>query len=183
MKAHRRTVRPVKRPAALVMLLAVAAVVPLGCTDPRDSPSISVAPSGGAALDAVDPCRLLNEADQAGLKLRAGRDRTRDGDRLCTFPAADESYAVAVTVYADEGLDEIVPSTILKGSMRVGRHDAVQHHDGELVCVVSLAVGKSASVDVGTAVAKQVKDATPDDLTRSCQVSERAARLVEARLP
>ncbi len=177
------------------MLLAIAAVVPLGCAAPtsdgasRNSPSIAVgtgpaiAPSGGAALDAMDPCRLLNETDQAGLKLRAGRNRTRDGDRLCTFPGADESFAVAVTVYADEGLDEIVPSTILKGPMRVGRHDAVQHQDGKLVCVVSLAVGKSASVDVGTAVAKQVKDATPDDLTRSCQVSEQAARLVESRLP
>lgn len=181
-----------KRPAALIMLLAITAVVPLGCTDPTSEnggaetavgTGPAIAPSGGVALEATDPCQLLNEADQAGLKLRAGRSRTRDGDRLCTFPGADESFAVAVTVYVDEGLDEIVPSTILKGPMRVGRHDAVQHHDGKLVCVVSLAVGKSASVDVGTAVAKQVKDATPDDLTRSCQVSEQAARLVEARLP
>jgi hypothetical protein len=168
------------------MLFATAAVVPLGCTGPASEdagPGPAVAPSGGAALDATDPCRLLGETELAGLNLQAGRARTSDGNRLCTFPGTDKSFAVAVTVYADEGLDEIVPDTILQGPMRVGRHDAIQHHDGNLVCVVSRAVGGSASVDVGTAAAKQAKDATPDDLTRSCQVSERAARLVESRLP
>jgi hypothetical protein len=193
----------VKRPTAFVAILAAAAIVPFGCTIPTSNgggsePADRATPSGppittpgagptaapsAAGLDALAPCTLLNETEQVELKLRAGRDRMNGGHRVCAFPAADQTFVVAVSIYPDEGLDEIIPDTILKGPTQVGAHSAVQHHEGNSVCVVSFAVGKSASVDVGTATAKQAKNATPDDLARSCQVTQRAAELVEPRLP
>jgi hypothetical protein len=112
-----------------------------------------------------------------------GASRSSPSITAGTGPAIEPSGAALDAMDPCEGLDGIVPDTILQGRMRVGGHDAVQHHDGNLVCMGSLAVSMSTSVDVGTATAKQVKDAIPGDLARSCQVSERTARLAEARRP
>lgn len=184
-----------KRPALLALAMA-AAGLPLGCTTgaagtatPENRPSFdrptipTGAPSAAADLDALAPCTLLTQEARTTLGLRAGQDRVNDGHRVCAFLADDKTFVVSLMVYGDEGLDGIVPETILKKLAKVGAHDAVTHHEGKSICVVSLAVGESASVDVGAAAAKPVKDATPDDLAHSCQVAERAAGLVEPRLP
>ena len=184
-----------KRPTALVLAMAIAAVGLVGCTEPanRATPSgpsdstqagrPTIGPSAGADLGTLAPCTLLTEPEQANLKLRAGQDRINEGHRVCAFPATDETFVVAVSVYPDEGLDAIEPSTILKEPVRIGRHDAVQHHENNTVCVFSIAVGESSSVDVGSTFAKQAKDITPDDFARSCELAQQAAALVEPRLP
>ena len=184
-----------KRPTALVLAMAIAAAGLFGCAEPsnRATPSgppdstqgggPTIGPSPGADVGALAPCTLLTEPEQANLNLGAGQDRMNKGHRVCAFPATDETFVVAVSVYPDEGLDAIVPDTILKGPMRIGRHDAVQHHENNTVCVFSIAVGTSSSVDVGSAFAKQAKDVTPDDFARSCELAQQAAALVEPRLP
>jgi hypothetical protein len=185
----------VKHPALLAFILAGVAVAPSGCTtgpvgtaSPQTpsspgAPASAVASSAEPDLETLPLCTLLNEDERAALGLREGRERVNDGHRVCAFPADDEAFVVSVSLYPGEGLDDIVPETILKASLRIGAHDAIAHHDGNSICVVSFEVGKSASVDVGTGIAKQAKSATPDDLARACEVAERAAGLVEPRLP
>ena len=172
----------------LVLAVAVAAVGLAGCdsSSPDEvgaAPSIGAAPTLGpttaADIGALAPCTLLTEAERAGMDLRAGQDRMNDGHRVCAFPADDESFVVAVSVYLDEGLDDILPDTVLKGPLRIGRHDAVQHQENRIVCVYSIAVGTSSSVDVGSTYAKQAKDITPDDFARSCERAQQAAALIE----
>lgn len=177
------------RPTKLVLAMAVAVLGLVGCdgSSPAATPSVgpapTIGPSHAADVGALAPCTLLTDAEQASLDLGAGQDRMNDGHRVCAFPATDESFVVAVSVYTDEGLDDILPDTVLKPALRIGRHDAVQHHENRVVCVYSLAVGPSASVDVGSTYAKAAKDVTPDDLATSCERAQQAATLIEPRLP
>jgi hypothetical protein len=186
------------RPTTPVLVLVTAAAVLLGCgsTTPGEGaadaanpvPSFTerptIGPSSAPGLDAVTPCDLLEQSERATLNLGAGQGRTHEGRRICAFPATDESYVVAVSLWPEEGLDTITPDTILGGPTTLGRHNVVQHHENnKTACVFSIGIGESSSVDVGATFAKPVKDITPDEFDQSCALAQRAAEFVEPGLP
>jgi hypothetical protein len=165
--------------------LLILALVLAGCgggteeaATPTPTPSPTVDPA--TALDKLDPCALLTNADRRRLGVRnnstpqdiAGAQTCRwtDRNRHSYFGAKTASVAIMKGV----GLEEVTPRPNVP-PFKVGSHDALQYLGAGSFCVVALGISDESRVDVLFEVAV--------DIRKSCAISRRAAELVEPKLP
>jgi len=172
---HRSAVLPVLAAAIALVATGCSASVtgsPAATTDPPRS--ASDAPTSGMSA-AIDPCALLTGSDVQQFGLQANGRDTAAGGRACSW-YKNLQYTVGIEVFDQVGLGQL--STL----ERTITDHPVGSHDGRLVlsaggggCGVFLQITRTSMVDVDTA-------GGPSD-TRSCQLAEQYAMLVEPRLP
>jgi hypothetical protein len=132
----------------------------------------SSAPGGDSGTAGLQPCEMLTDAEQSGLKLTGGSERVVGPERSCEWANSD-SYSLSVGIADELGLED-VQSTGPKTPMKVGAHDAVQFTGGVSSCAVALGVTEKSRVDVIAAA---------DDEATGCTIAKQAAALVEPKLP
>ncbi|MGH3807346.1 MAG: DUF3558 family protein [Pseudonocardiaceae bacterium] len=171
---------------ALVMLVA-------SCSAPRaDNPPPEPGPSGPPAssasplpavasptgLAAIEACDLLNAQEAGSLGMRPqGRAENILGLRRCdwTTPGGD---GVSTSINENRGIDGLnLADASSVTDVTIGRHQAKRALEGSGpgYCETIFAVGDAANVSV---LALYL-----NDTTRACSVADRAAVLIESKLP
>lgn len=140
-------------------------------TDPPTESSAD--PGSGDGTQALQPCDLLTQQEQASLLLGPGEEDKIGSARVCMWQAPGV-HTVGVGIFDDLGLDDVQSKTDAQ-PLTVGSHDAVQYTAGVSTCSVAVAVTDSSRVDV-SGVAN-------GDMAKACEVAKHAAELVEPKLP
>ncbi|WP_285509735.1 DUF3558 family protein [Actinokineospora sp. NBRC 105648] len=178
-----------RRSGGLAAVLVVVSGL-AGCADPTRGSAVPAGDLSGragavsstrvvaAGLDSVRPCALLSGAAVRELGAGPGREERVGKRRSCQWvvdrPNMTESHAIAVELFPELGIKDIVAQGEVT-TTRVGGHDAAESiRRGEAGCVVSLAVTTTSRVDVAVA---------GGDPVALCPVARRAAVLVEPGLP
>lgn len=133
-------------------------------------------PAGGDGLAAVEPCDLLDEGDLAALQLTLEGEKT-SGTRGCNYrregATINESFAVGISLYDDEGLEDLNAENI-QPLPKIGNHEAASFTELSGDCGISIVVSDTSRVDVG---------ATGGDVQQGCQLTTQLATVVERKLP
>jgi hypothetical protein len=134
-------------------------------------------PDGGDSLAALQPCELLDQAGLASMQLTGGEEKKLGSARVCRYrregATLNESFAVSVALWDNQGLDDLNAST-KQQLPDVGSHKAVSYVDAAGACGVGIGVGDSSRVD---------SSAVGGDEQLSCQIAQQLASLVEPKLP
>lgn len=184
------SVRPHRAGGGFVAVVAVVA----GCSsttagDARGTTAVvstttagtttSAAPSGApsaAPLD-IDPCELLTADEATSLLLPArGEFEVLVGMPTCDWQG--DRGGMSIGVNDELGLDGLVyDDTTVVTELVISDHRAARAPDdgGPGYCSVAFAVGENANVSL---IALYLKDPL-----RACEVADRAAQLVEPKLP
>lgn len=170
--------------AALVLIALVA-----GCSAPQASepspanppPSSAVPPPAVASpsgLAAIEACDLLTAQETSSLGIRPqGRAETVLGLRRCDWTTPGGG-GVSTSINDRRGIDKLnLADASSVTDIRIGRHQAKRALEGSGpgYCQVVFAVGDTANVSV---LALYL-----NDTARACAVADRAAALVEPKLP
>lgn len=177
--------------AALLVLLAGCSERTEGSPSPGDDPTSqeqttgqstdeptsesSEAGTDGGLAD-VEPCELLDDSDLAALQLTPEGEKT-SGTRGCDYrregPTLDESFAVGISLYDDQGLDDLNAENI-QPLPNIGSHEAASFTELSGDCGITIVVSENSRVDVG---------ATGGDVQLGCQLTTQLATVVERKLP
>jgi hypothetical protein len=173
-----------------VLLFAVGIFGLAGCSG--STPVASPVPSADAptsdekkatstatATAAIEPCSLLNLSDISQYGSFAGpNSRSLGGARSCGFQrklasASDTGLTVSINVRDKQGISTVndVGNGLVSGQVN-GRGSV--RASGVRACLVALAVGDEARVDVSI---------TADSTQIACKVADKLANIVEPRLP
>lgn len=147
-------------------------------TPTASTPTSSVAPSPTASVAPVDvdPCTLLTAAEASGLGLPAqGELESLPGGPTCDWQG--DRGGLLIGVNEDVDLDDVVfEDTAVVADVVVGDRRARRAPDvgrpGSCSVVLELGVGSVSLVALYL-----------DDPPRACEVADRAAQLVEPKLP
>jgi hypothetical protein len=177
-----------------VLLLAVGIFGLAGCSGstPAATPAPSAdaptnisgekkATSTAAATAAIEPCSLLNLSDLTQYGSFTGpAPKSLGGARTCGFQrklasASDAELGVSINVRDKQGISTVtdVGDGLVPGKVN-GRGSVKASSSGSSACVVALAVGDQARVDVSI---------TADTAQIACKVADSLANVVELRLP
>lgn len=173
----------------VVVLATVACSVPEagtpdgepGTSVPPPSPQVSPPPGttsqSPSGLAAIETCDLLTpeEATSLGVPAQGDADEVL-GLRRCDRATAEGTVSTAID--EEQGISELTLSDASSvADVTIGRHQAKRAVEGSGpgYCKVFFAVGDSANVSV---LALYLND-TP----RACSVADRAAALIEPKLP
>lgn len=171
--------------AALILVALVAGCSapqegsPAGEPSPAPSPAIPrptvTSPAGLAAIEA---CDLLTAQEAGSLGMRPqGRAETVLGLRRCDWTTPGGG-GVSTGINERRGIDKLnLADASSVTDIRIGRHQAKRALEGSGpgYCQVVFAVGDTANVSV---LALYL-----NDTARACAVADRAAALVEPKLP
>jgi len=174
--------------APLVLVLTAAGCSVPDAGTPASQPSTSVAPSSQAfpppstsqpdGLAAIEACDLLTTQEASSLGVPPeGRPQEVLGLRRCNW-GGPEGGGISIAIDEDLGIDELVFSDASSiTDITIGSHQAkrVLEGSGPGYCNVIFAIGDNANVSF---LALYLND-TP----RACAVADRAAALIEAKLP
>ena len=134
-------------------------------------------PSGGDGLASVEPCDLLDDSDLAALQLTPEGEDNTGGARSCNYrregPTINESFAVGISLYDDEGLDDLNAENIQQ-LPNIGSHEAASFTELSGDCGVTIVVSDNSRVDIGS---------TGGDVQQGCQLTTQLATVVETKLP
>jgi hypothetical protein len=170
-----------------IRLILAASVLGLaGCAATEATPSVTpgagtaaAAASAAPATAGIDPCSLISVNDLSRYGTFTGPDAAEmGGARVCMYQrklasASDIELGVSINVRDKQGLslDNELGGGAKSG--KVGGRDSVEAR-GESACVLELAVGDRARVDLSI---------TGDTVDVSCAVAQRLATIVEPKLP
>jgi hypothetical protein len=184
------------RPA--VLLLAVGIVGLAGCSSPQPGmalPSTGVptsasggkttstpaGPSSGAAgTSSIDPCSLLSASDLTQYGTFSGPDKKNlGGARVCAFlrtlaSASDKGLGVSINVRDTQGISTVNDVGLGKEAGTVNGRKSIKVLLSQSACVLALAVGDNARVDVSI---------TADSAQEASTVADKVADVVEPKLP
>jgi hypothetical protein len=169
--------------AVLVPVLLVASCsvgqVSTQASKPRPaSPQPSHPAPPPTALAAIQACDLLTAEEVASLDMRPpGRAEQVLGLRRCDW-TTPEGNGVSTGINENPGMERLIlADTSSITDLTIGRHRAKHAQDSRKpgYCEIVFAVGDTANVSVLALF--------PNDTTRACAVTDRAAALVEPRLP
>jgi Protein of unknown function (DUF3558) len=143
---------------------------------PAPLPSAVASPTGLATIQA---CDLLTAQEASSLGMRPqGRPEEIMGLRRCAW-TTPEGGGISTGINERRGSDKLnLARATSVTDIRVGRHQAKRALDSKEpgYCQIILAIGSSANVSVLTLL-------DTNDTPRACAVADRAALLVESKLP
>lgn len=173
--------------AALVLVALVAGCSAPQAGTPASEPSPASPPRSPAPLPAVtspvglaaiEACDLLTAQEAGSLGMRPqGRAETVLGLRRCDWTTPGGG-GVSTGINERRGIDRLnFADASSVTDIRIGRHQAKRALDsmGRGYCEIDFAVSDTANVSVLTMY--------PNDTARACTVADRAAALVEPKLP
>lgn len=174
--------------AALVLIALVAgcsapqAGTPASEPSPANPPPSSAGPPPAvpspSGLAAIEACDLLTTQETSSLGMRPqGRAETVLGLRRCDWTTPGGG-GVSTSINDRRGIDKLnLADASSVTDIRIGRHQAKRALEGSGpgYCQVVFAVGDTANVSV---LALYL-----NDTARACAVADRAAALVEPKLP
>lgn len=172
---------------AVVLVLAAAGValwraaIPVGQASPSVPPTYPTSPPPVAppptGLATIDACDLLTAEEATSLGVPPqGRPDEIVGLRRCDW--GTEEGGPSTTINEDLGIDGLVLTDASSVTdITIGRHQAKRavETSGPGYCSVYFAIGDTANVSV-TALYL-------NDTPRACSVADRAAALIEPKLP
>ena len=137
----------------------------------------STRPSAEAsALGELNPCTLLTEAEQGGLRLPSGEPGSLAGESRCRWNRGGGNGIVDVTLHVDKGIDQLNPAGASKvQDVDVGAHRGRRLEYAHGNCQFDIAVTDGSSVTVSALIVEQ--------LTQACTLAEQAALVIEPKLP
>jgi hypothetical protein len=131
---------------------------------------------GDAGLADIEPCGLLDDSDLAALQLTLEGEKT-SGTRGCNYSrqgaTINESFAVGISLYDDQGLADLNAENI-QPLPNIGSHEAASFTELSGDCGIAIVVTDTSRVDVG---------ATGGDVQQGCQLTTQLATVVEPKLP
>jgi hypothetical protein len=184
------------RPA--VLLLAVGVFGLAGCSSSQPgtalpSTGVPTSASGGkttstpagpsssaAGTSSIDPCSLLSASDLTQYGTFSGPDKKNlGGARVCAFlrtlaSASDKGLGVSINVRDTQGISTVNDVGGAKETGTVNGRKAIKVSLSQSACVLALAVGDNARVDVSI---------TADSAQEACTVADKVADVVEPKLP
>lgn len=133
--------------------------------------------TGGDDIGSLRPCDLVDDAGLSILSLTGGTERTLGEARVCRWrhegASIDDSFTLAVAIYENLGLADIV-GTSIQTLPNIGSHQAASFIAPAGSCGVGLGLAAKARVDSTVQGIDQVQ---------ACQMAKQLATLVEPNLP
>jgi hypothetical protein len=145
---------------------------------PTDAPSEETSQTPSTA--ALDPCVLLTATDVAKYgTFNPAKKQSLGGARTCSYlikltSASDPSRTFNVAIRDKQGVDTVNANGGTPVEIKVDGRRAVRSPQPPAACLIALAVGDQARVDVG---------ALANTTTEACQLADSIVKLVESRLP
>jgi hypothetical protein len=134
-------------------------------------------PGTDGGLADLEPCDILDSNDISTLQLTGGEERKIGSARVCEYrregPTINESYAVAVGLWDDQGLGDLNAENITP-LPNIGSHEAASYTELSGDCGIAIVVSDTSRVDVSS---------TGGDVQLGCQLTNQVAAAVEAKLP
>lgn len=128
-------------------------------------------------LAAIKPCDLLADDEVASLQLTPEGEETVGSARVCNYrregPTINESFAVGVALYDDQGLDDLNAENI-QPLPNIGSHEAASYTELSGACGIAVVVSDTSRVNVSS---------TGGDVQQGCQLTTQLATAVEPKLP
>lgn len=127
-------------------------------------------------LAGTSPCSLLSAAELAQLGVVGPGTEKKVGEaRSCTYYGHldGRQFLVGVAIYDELGLDDLVGRE--KRPVSLGKHQAIQSIGGIDTCAVSIGVTETSRVDTA--------GGSGGNEERACGLANRAAQLVDPKLP
>jgi len=132
--------------------------------------------TSGSGLAALDPCELLTPAERAQLQLPGGEPDNTGGDPGCNWNKGADGGLVSVTVLESQGINQLNPGNATKiENVTIGTHQGRRLEFPEGNCSFDIAITNASSVTVAALVAEKLPEA--------CVLAQRAANLIEPKLP
>jgi hypothetical protein len=136
--------------------------------------------SGGESVETIEPCELLEDGELSRYgEFGPGEYRTYGSGRNCRWvglrDAASEDVPIVDVVIEDNAGIDVLPDLgggLTEGAAASGR-EIVRTYN-ETGCVVAMAVGANARVDISVA---------EDDLQSACDLVDELVDIVDQRLP
>ncbi|MGH3914678.1 MAG: DUF3558 family protein [Pseudonocardiaceae bacterium] len=177
------SLRTILAPLSVVLVVVSCSVpdadTPAGVLTPSPSSQTSLPPSTAltTALAAIEACDLLTHEEATSLGVPAqGAPEEILGLRRCDW--ATQEGTVSTGINEELGIDGLnLDDASSVSDVTIGRHQAkrVVEGSGPGYCSVAFAVGDSANISV---LALYLND-TP----HACAIADRAAALIEPKLP
>ncbi|WP_139191060.1 DUF3558 family protein [Actinokineospora iranica] len=145
---------------------------PTHSTQPRTT---STTPAATHALDNLDPCQLLTQAETTQLGAGPGERHDTSLRSSCQWTMKGQGV-FSITIRPEQGLKDIVTDNGTISDYPVGdRHGRKLEGNGGGGCMIIIEIAQSARVDVsGT---------TRADTAKACRVANNVVNLIEPRLP
>ncbi|WP_346140236.1 DUF3558 domain-containing protein [Kutzneria viridogrisea] len=136
--------------------------------------STSATGSGPASLATLDPCKLLSPSEQQQLgQISSANGTNLAGVRGCDFTSTD--FIVSPAILEKKGVaDLVVTGTV--SDIQVGSRSAREMRGDTGGCLVAIGVAAKSRVDVAVIDSRGNQD-------NACALAEKAAKLVEPKLP